>query len=232
MLRRQIAGTGCRTCEIRSEKKIKNFAKRVQRAADRSSSLLKPHFKTDKPIKHMNTKITSICASLLLAATAVLSAGEPPKPAPSSPQLEKLKTLAGTWQGKADIGQGPIDMIVQYRVLAAGSVVEERAFPGMPNEMVTMFYDKEGKLALTHYCMLGNRPEMALKASDANSLTFDFDSCCGIDPKKETHMHAMTLRFDDANTITTTCKALADGKEMPAHDTTLHRVKAETASTK
>jgi hypothetical protein len=212
---------------------MKKSAGLVQSAARRSSSLLKPHFhKTNKPFKNMNTKITSFCATLLLAAATCLQAGEPPKPAPSSPQLEKLKSLAGTWQGKTDIGQGPIDMTVQYRVLAAGSVVEERAFPGTPNEMVTMFYDKEGKLALTHYCMLGNRPEMALKASDANSLTFDFDSCCGIDPKKETHMHAMTLRFDDANTITTSCKALSEGKEMPTHDVTLKRVKTETASIK
>jgi hypothetical protein len=68
-----------------------------------------------------------------------------------------MKTLVGTWSGKTDIGQGPIDMTVQYRLLAAGSVLEERAFPGTPNEMVTMYYDKEGKLALTHYCMMGNR---------------------------------------------------------------------------
>ena len=176
----------------------------------------------------MKHTITTLCAALLLSTTGWLSAGEPGKPAPSSPEFDKLKTLVGTWQGKTDMGQGPVDVSIKYRLLAGGSVLEERIMEGTPNEMVTMYYDKDGKLALTHYCMLGNRPAMALKASDANSLTFDFDgSCCTIDPKKESHMHGMTLRFDDANTITSTCKALMDGKEMPDHAMTLKRVQAQ-----
>jgi hypothetical protein len=40
----------------------------------------------------------------------------------------------------------------------------------------------------------------------------------------------MTIQFDDADTITTTCKAFMDGKEGPEHPTTLKRVKAETAA--
>jgi hypothetical protein len=67
---------------------------------------------------------------------------------------------------------------------------------------------------------------MSLKGSDDKSITFDFDgSCCSIDPTKESHMHGLTLRFDDANTITSSCKALMDGKEMPEHPVTLKRVK-------
>src|SRR6266436_792099 len=102
----------------------------------------------------MKTKITSFIATVLLATAGWLNAGEPGKAAPGSPEFEHLKTLVGTWQGKTDMGQGPIDMTVQYRLLAAGSVLEERVFPGTPNEMITMFYDKGGKLALTHYCIM------------------------------------------------------------------------------
>jgi hypothetical protein len=179
----------------------------------------------------MNTKITSYCATLLLATTVWLNAGEPGTPKAGSPEFERMKTLAGTWKGKTDMGQGPIDITVHYRVLAAGSVLEERVFADTPHEMVTMYYDKDGTLALTHYCVMGNRPAMALKASDAKTLTFDFDgACCTIDPKKESHMHALAIRFDDADTITTTCKALMDGKEMPDHPNTLKRVKSESAS--
>jgi hypothetical protein len=111
-------------------------------------------------------------------------------------------------------------------------VLEERVFAGTPNEMVTMYYDKAGKLALAHYCMLGNRPEMALKVSDARSLTFDFDPCCAIDGKKESHMHALTIRFDDTGTITTECQAIVEGREQPKNPTTLKRVKTAMAATK
>lgn len=179
----------------------------------------------------MKTTLQSLCAALLLASAVCLSAGEPVAARPASPEFERMKTLVGTWEGKTDMGQGPVDIAVQYRLIAAGSVLEERCMAGTPNEMVTMYYDQGGKLAMTHYCMLGNRPAMALKASDAKSLTFDLDaSCCTIDAKKESHMHGITLRFDDANTITSSCQAVIDGKAMPEHATTLKRVPAKATT--
>jgi hypothetical protein len=154
-----------------------------------------------------------------------LQAGDPAPARKTSADFERVKSLVGTWKGKVDMGKGPEEITVQYRVIAAGSVVEERVLPGTPNEMVTMFYDKDGKLALTHYCMLGNRPSMTLKASDSNSLSFALDegSSC-IDCAKESHMNAMKIRFDDANTLTTSCKAIIDGKTMPEKENTLKRV--------
>jgi len=174
----------------------------------------------------MKSKFTSVCAALLLVTSLGVAAGDPGTPKPGSPEFERMKALVGTWQGKADIGQGPIDLTVQYRLLASGSVLEERVFAGTPNEMVTMYFDKGGKLALTHFCVMGNRPAMLLQSSDAKTLSFDFDKTCGINPKKESHMHALKISFDDADTITTSCKALMDGKEMPEHPTTLKRVKS------
>jgi len=173
----------------------------------------------------MKTKIVS--ALLLIAASLAGLAAEPVKTKPASPEFERMKSLVGTWTGKTDMGQGPVDMTISYRLIAAGSVIEERVFEGTPNEMVTMYYDgMDGKLALTHYCMLGNRPTMNVKSSDAKSITFDFDgSCCTIDPAKDSHMHGMVVNFVSADTISTSCKAIMDGKEMPEHATTLKRVK-------
>jgi len=174
----------------------------------------------------MKTKIISVSATLMLAGAVWLNADEPFKAKPGSPEFERMKTLVGTWKGKADMGQGPIDMTVQFRLLAGGSVLEEKCFAGTPNEMVTMYFDNGDKLALTHYCVFGNRPGMLLKWSDSKSLSFDFDKTCGLNPAKESHMHALTIRFDDTDTITTSCKAIMDGKEMAEHPTTLKRVKA------
>ncbi len=175
----------------------------------------------------MKTKTTMkliACWTTLLLAATVAMADDQAAPKKGSAELERMKTLVGTWKGKADMGQGPMDITIHYRVLAGGSVVEEKIFEGTPNEMVTMYYDQGGKLALTHYCMLGNRPAMTLKSADAKTIKFDFDKSCGIG-EKESHMHAMTITFDDADTFTTSCKSIMDGKEVPDHATTLKRVK-------
>lgn len=172
----------------------------------------------------MKTKITAFCATLVLAATICLNAEEP-KAKTGSPEFERMKTLVGKWAGKVDMGQGPMDMEIQYRLLAGGSVLEEKCFVGTPNEMVTMYYDDKGKLALTHYCILGNRPGMVLGAADGDTFKFKFDKSCGIDVKKESHMHALTLTFNDADTITTSCKSFMDGKEAPESSSTFKRVK-------
>jgi hypothetical protein len=172
----------------------------------------------------MKTKMVS--AVLVMAAVVALNAADAPQPKPASKEFERMKSLVGTWQGKTDMGQGPVDLNITYKLVAGGSVLEEKCFAGTPNEMTTMYYDQNGKLAMTHYCMLGNRPSMLFKSADAKTINFDFDKACGINPKKESHMHALSITFDDADTITSSCSAIVDGKEAPAHPTTLKRVKA------
>ena len=66
---------------------------------------------------------------------------------------------------------------------------------------------------------------MTLKSSDAKTLRFDFDKTCGINVKTESHMHALTLRFDDADTIPANCRAIIDGKDQEEKPTTLKRVR-------
>ncbi|MEO8616009.1 MAG: hypothetical protein ABI600_12775 [Luteolibacter sp.] len=173
----------------------------------------------------MKTKLIPVCTALFLAVSLRASAAETPAAKAGSPEFERMKTLVGSWAGKTDMGKGPVDFTLQFRVLAGGSVVEERCFAGTPDEMVSMYYDQNGKLAMTHYCMMGNRPGMKLKSADAKSIKLDFDPACGIDPAKESHMHALSITFDDADTITTSCVAIMDGKEMPVHPTILKRVK-------
>lgn len=174
----------------------------------------------------MKTRLYTLCAVLFASASIALQASEPPKTKPASPEFERLKTLVGTWKGEADIGQGPIEMEVQYRLLAGGTVLEERVFSGTPNEMVTMFYEKDGQLALTHYCVIGNRPGMVLKSSNEKTLTFEFDKTCGIDPRTETHMNGMSLTFVSPDTITASCKLVVNGQEQGAKPTTLKRIKS------
>src|SRR5881409_28076 len=65
----------------------------------------------------MKTKMTSVCAMLLAATTLAANAGQPPTPKPGSAEFERMKTLVGTWKGSVDMGQGPVEMVAEYRVL-------------------------------------------------------------------------------------------------------------------
>jgi hypothetical protein len=111
--------------------------------------------------------------------------------------FERLKTLAGTWQGQA--GHGPADQAatVTYRVASGGSVVEETLFPGTPHEMISMYHLVDGELVLTHYCAMANQPRMRLdrKASTSDRLVFAFDGGTNFDPAKDTHVHSGVVEW-------------------------------------
>src|SRR4051812_16821089 len=174
----------------------------------------------------MKTKSFVLPLLAVLATVLSVHAGEPSKPYVGSAEFEKLKTLAGTWQGTTDMGKGPMPINVQYRVISGGSAVEERLFADTPMEMVTIYHDQDGKVALTHYCSLCNRPAMTLTKSDDHSLTFDLAKDCGINVEKDKHMHSAKLTFDDANHLTQDWTLFEDGKAQPAHAFKLERVKS------
>lgn len=163
---------------------------------------------------------------LLASATLCLAGGENMKPYTGSPELEKLKALAGTWKGTTDMGKGPVPITAKYRVISNGSAVEERLFADTPKEMVTIYHDKDGKLALTHYCCLGNQPAMAMVKGEGNSISFDLAKDCGIKVDTERHMHALTLTLDDANHLTHDWISYENGKAGDHHPFQFERVKS------
>ncbi|HZD95858.1 MAG TPA: hypothetical protein VE133_16475, partial [Candidatus Sulfotelmatobacter sp.] len=90
--------------------------------------------------------------------------------------FEKLKTLAGTWEGPVSMDLQehgkPENTQVSLRVLSRGnSLVHEMKAADMPDDParydhpVTMFYLDGDQLLLTHYCDAGNRPRMVGKVS-------------------------------------------------------------------
>jgi len=113
--------------------------------------------------------------------------------------LDPLKSLEGEWTGKAGTkGQEMQDATVIYRVTANGTVVMETLFSGTPHEMVTMYTADGNRIALAHYCSMGNQPRMVSRARGAsNELAFEFVPTPGIDARKDMHMHGAKLTIVD-----------------------------------
>src|SRR5690349_14032148 len=81
-------------------------------------------------------------------------------PKAGSKEFERMKQLVGTWKGSGDMDGKKMDAVVNYRLTSAGTVLLETMGPGTDHEMVTAYHDEGGKLAMTHYCAMGNQPHM------------------------------------------------------------------------
>ena len=159
-------------------------------------------------------KRTLLCCALLLSglSSAAIAAdtksddkkSEPAAtPAPAAAtnaQLEKMKSLAGTWV-MADQDGKPTEQVASViRITAGGSAVHETLFPGEPHEMISIYTVDNGDLVMTHYCMLGNQPRMKADPKSApGTIKFDFAGGGNLDVTKDKHMHGATLTFVDAD---------------------------------
>ena len=145
-------------------------------------------------------------------------------PYSGSKEYERMKQLVGVWEGTSNMGKEGQTVRVEYRLTAGGSTIVETLFPGTPEEMISVYYDRKGKLSMTHYCMLQNRPSMKLLKAEADKLDFTFAGGSGINPKRDPHMHALTVSFVDKDHIVQNWTLFEDGKEKEVTKLNLSRV--------
>jgi hypothetical protein len=134
---------------------------------------------------------------ILVATAAVALPQQMPMPKTSGPQsdaqkaFEKLKTLAGSWEGS--IMGMPVQVTI--RVTSSGNaILHEGTSSGMRDNPITMLYVDSDRLLLTHYCDSGNRPRMQGKLSpDGKTVTFDFLDVSGNAQRFLMHDAAFTL---------------------------------------
>ena len=145
-------------------------------------------------------------------------APEPP-PNISSPELNRIKALAGRWTSTTSMfGKKDEKVFTKYAITARGSAVVETIFPGTPNEMVSVYYDDDqGRLAMTHYCMMRNRPYFSLVESDKDKIKLDVTKVEGLKSKDDPSMGAITLNFEDKDHFTSTCgsRGKTEGDQGP-----------------
>jgi hypothetical protein len=154
----------------------------IRKICKRSSTNFLKHARSlinrgDNPMKILMRMLMPTLLICLLAAAAVVSAQDnPPKPVSAQSDakkaFEKLKSLAGSWEGTL-MGM-PAQITI--RVTSSGNaILHEGKMTGMPDNPITMLYVEGDRLLLTHYCDSGNRPRMQGKLSpDGKTVTFDF----------------------------------------------------------
>lgn len=140
-----------------------------------------------------------VLAAAGLAASAA-GAAEPAQAPDHAQAFDRVKALAGTWEGTAGAGPESFPASVSYELVSNGTAVLERMFAGTPHEMLNVYYLDRGSLVAVHYCAAGNQPRFKYDAgtSTATELAFGFAGGDNVDPAKDQHVHAGKLFVGDA----------------------------------
>ena len=154
--------------------------------------------------------------ALMLLSTVALAQSDAQK------SFDKLKTLAGSWQGTVTTTppqeevQGKT-IHISLRVTSMGNaLMHEANIAGRPDDPITMLYLDGDQLLLTHYCDAGNRPRMAAKAS-TNPKTVEFSFLDVAGSTQYGHMHDSTFTMIDADHHTEDWVFMAGGNPVHAH---------------
>jgi hypothetical protein len=158
-----------------------------------------------------------IVVSLVLALTAcglIGQARDDKKAQDKNGALEQFKQLAGEWVGKGKHGDVDHEARIVYKVTSGGSAVVETIDPGGEHEMITVIHEDGDAILLTHYCMLGNQPQMKAtpKAGD-KKVAFEFVKATNLKSDGDMHMHSVTFTFVDKDTLKTEWTHYNEGKE-------------------
>jgi hypothetical protein len=165
---------------------------------------------------------------VLLSLSTVAFAQTDAQQSDAQKSFDKLKTLAGSWQGpvtttppQPEMGNGAVTQ-VSLRVTSRGNaLLHEMKEAGTADDPtrydhpITMFYLDSDRLLLTHYCDAGNRPRMAARTSpDGKTVEFDFLDVSG--STQYGHMQHAVFNIIDANHHTEEWTYLMPG-DKPVH---------------
>jgi hypothetical protein len=150
--------------------------------------------------------------SLLVLAVVLVARADDKKTDTSG--LDQFKQLAGEWEGKEVKGLHPgKEVQIKYKVTAGGSAVVETLFPGTDHEMVSVIHRDGDDLVLTHYCMMGNQPQMRAPAkAEDGKVAFKFAKVTNLKSDKDPYMHDVTFTFTGKDTLTTEWTYFKDAK--------------------
>jgi hypothetical protein len=143
----------------------------------------------------MKKGFASIVGSLLLIAIAAY-AQSPAKATDSG--FDRLKILVGDWVATGEDGKPFTNNI---RLVSNRTALQETFQTGQDNQMITMYSADGSRVALTHYCSMGNQPRMETPAvaGATDEFVFSFTGATNLPTPDASHMHRLVLQIDDAD---------------------------------
>ncbi len=114
---------------------------------------------------------------------------------PADAALEKLKALAGDWEGRITDGR---TVRASFQVISAGASVLQTEQVSGRKETTTVYYVDGDQLMATHYCSVKNQPRFrTTRLEDPNQLTFSFMDVTNLGSPTHGHVRGAVITFQD-----------------------------------
>jgi hypothetical protein len=175
----------------------------------------------------VNTRIINF-----VAGVSVVLAGSSVRAEEGSIAIYKrMQQLEGDWvlspaedqEGKATTHKavapivGSDQVAMSFRLIGAGSTVQESLLPGTSREMVTMYHCQDtgcSQVRATHYCIKQNQPQMvAVQKMEDGALIFSCDMSTELCQSSEDHVHKIAHKISaDGKHLKTTYSSFKNGE--------------------
>jgi hypothetical protein len=120
-------------------------------------------------------------------------------PAKAADGFDRLKVLVGDWEATGEDGK---PFTSNIRMVSNNTVLQETfEKKNHDDQMVTMYSADGSRIALTHFCSMGNQPRMETPAVNGASdeFVFSFTGGSNLPTPDSAHMHRLVLQIDDAD---------------------------------
>jgi hypothetical protein len=119
-------------------------------------------------------------------------------PSKAADGFDRLKSLVGDWEATGEDGK---PFTSNIRLVSNNTALQETFQTPHDDQMVTMYSADGSRVALTHYCSMGNQPRMETPVVNGGTdeFVFSFTGGSNLPAPDSAHMHRLVLQIDDAD---------------------------------